>query len=268
MVTHIAPLRAVADNPWVDRVDTSGRELSRERADQAVDAGVHRRDHRGARIGTVLRQAAEQDDRAGRGHPRREHAHRFRVADELDRDHPHSQVEVKVSDRGVALLDRRNHQPVKALNSIQRRGDRHRAGQIDPDPARLTADLARHLRRPITVAPSDHHLLTPVGVPLGEIPADPVRPAEHQYGSARTQACCSASRKREVYATLTAICSVTDRARADDRRSITLARQRQPAFEVAQQAWTPTSLCSGWDRVAERWAACGLRRRCTTCGLA
>src|SRR5437588_4730767 len=52
-----APVRAVADDPWMDGIDPHPLQLHDQRPDQPGKGSVHRRNHRRSRIGLVLRAA-------------------------------------------------------------------------------------------------------------------------------------------------------------------------------------------------------------------
>ena len=85
---HVAPLRAVADDRWMQRVHTRRRELDHERPHEARHSAVDGRDGCRARIRSVTREAAEDEDCRVIVKARGQRVDHLGVADELERDEP------------------------------------------------------------------------------------------------------------------------------------------------------------------------------------
>ena len=111
----------VADDARVDRVDADRRELDRQRADEARDAAVHRRDRRRAGVGPSERLAAEEQDRGVRREARRERVHDLRVPDELERDEPDRARDVVLANVVLVALDRGEHEVLDRADGLESR---------------------------------------------------------------------------------------------------------------------------------------------------
>ena len=127
----------------VATLDTRGRELDHKRSYEARHSAVDGRDGCRAGIGSVTREASEDEDCGVVAKARGQRVDHLGVADELERDQPQRAADVVLVHVVHVTLDRGEHEVVDFAQVRKVVRNRVRLGEIESDTAGATADVGR-----------------------------------------------------------------------------------------------------------------------------
>jgi hypothetical protein len=137
------------------------------------------------------------------------------VADELERHEPQRALDVVVPHGVLVTLDRRDHERVHALDTLEPGSDLVRPSEIERHPARPFAQLPGDSRRPLRIPPGDDDRLSPVGKARRDDLSDPRRSTDDDGLAGLAHECAETDSK---FRSIKHTCSGRGNSRTRDAR--------------------------------------------------